>query len=184
MHCMPETRIWTRACEASAFVKDVEGLLITAAQCYIPLRRVRPLIRISKLCTRKYSYYAYMICLGSKDAFTFAKTVIIFYSSRYLNTTLKTLVQQPRPYNEYPETIAYFDKCKHSLSFPSQSIQTLWIIRHAFYISYDDIPMYISQIYFILLLTIVSTTRMYRGLHYLHDIAGSILIANILCIFI
>lgn len=168
---------------AAVFVKDVEGLFITAMQWWIPHHHVRPLIRISKLCTKKHTYYAYMILLLYNTPPIFVRTVATFYLSRSLNTALKSIARQPRPYNEYPATIAYFDKRKQSRSFPSQSIQTLWIVRCAFQRSAIQGEVLI-QIYFVLIMLAVSLTRMYRGLHYMHDIVGSILIANTLCMLI
>ena len=161
-------------------VRDLEGLTITALQCVAPPRAMWRIVYVTKACTSKHAYWSYMLLLLGHYPSIGVQTAGLFYLSRRLNTVLKHLVRQPRPYNEYPHMILYFKKRKRSLSFPSQSVQSLWIIRDAVgrMPTRHALPM---LVYFTAVLAGVCLTRMYRGLHYPHDFLFSLLLAQALC---
>ena len=70
---------------------------------------------------------------------------------------------------------------KKSYSFPSQSVQSIYII----YYNYKNLcNNYIIDGYFTFILLLLIITRLYRGLHYCHDMLFSIIFAHYLCKFI
>ncbi len=138
-----------------------------------------PIIKLSKLLTRTKSYYFYFVILAYCDKYRLPKILIVFYTGRYINSYLKSVVKQQRPYNDYPSKIKYFKKQKQSYSFPSQSIQSIYII----YNSYKRLcSNYIIDLYFWFILILLIITRLYRGLHYLHDMLFSLILAHVLCV--
>ena len=150
-------------------------------QTYLPTEAITPIISISKNLTRTKNYYIYFLILFYCNPYKFPKMFIIFYISRSLNTIIKNLVKQNRPYNDYPTFITYYKKKKDSYSFPSQSVQTMYII----YKSYNQLcSNYLIDLYFGFVLFILILTRLYRGLHYIHDIIFSIIMALVLFYFL
>ena len=175
-------RWYTPLSDAVIFVRDVETLLITVAQCWIPYRAVRPWIRWCKRCTTRRAYWAYMLWVACVDARLGVRTIVGFYLSRSVNAGLKHACDQARPYNAYPITVTFFGKRKRSPSFPSQSVQTMWFMRCAMHraVSGHMAPWLVWQGYFVFVVAILACTRLYRGLHYPHDMLGSLLLAHAL----
>lgn len=145
----------------------------------IPYEKFKFFIKLSKNLTKQKYYYIYFFIILYYDTFLFIKCIITFYISRYINLDIKGSIKQERPYNEYPNQIRWFKKQKYSYSFPSQSIQTICIIYFT-YIEYCN-SIFIHM-YFLFIIALLAITRMYRGLHYLHDILLSIWFAYILYI--
>jgi hypothetical protein len=136
------------------------------------------IIKISKFLTKSKSYYIYFAILFYCDYLLFPKVMFIFYISRIINTKIKNIVKQNRPYNDYPDKIKFFKKRKDSYSFPSQSVQCMYII----YYSYKKLcNVYWIDVYFYTIIILLIITRLYRGLHYLHDTIFSLLISKLLC---
>lgn len=146
---------------------------------------IEPLIKLTKTCTRRSAYVAYVAALvGACPRSRYAELAVAFVCSRRLNEWLKKTVRQRRPYCEFPATVAYFKKKKASHSFPSQSVQTLCVAWCAFVDSPDpDGPLgrflvRLGTYYFAALMMLVAVVRIYRGLHYPHDVVAAVLIAR------
>lgn len=159
------------------FISNSEANLMNFVQQKIDYERMYPLIKISKILTKKYTYYFYFSLIFFQDIYRGLICVIFFNLVRQLNIFLKYRIVQRRPYNRYPDKISFYKKRKETLSFPSQSIQSCLIIYTLIYHYY---PYYLVKYYFTFLLTILATTRIYRGLHYPHDILISYLFARLL----
>ena len=139
------------------------------------------IIKLSKYLTRTKSYYVYFAILLYCNTTKFLRMIMVFYLGRGINTLIKNQVKQNRPYNDYPKLIKYFKKQKKSYSFPSQSVQSIYII----YYNYKNLcNNYIIDAYFTFILLLLIITRLYRGLHYCHDMLFSIIFADYLCKFI
>ena len=136
-----------------------------------------PIIKISKFLTRKYSYYFYFGLILLKDIYGGLLLIVFFNLVRQFNIFLKGQVRQARPYNMFPELITYYKRQKHTLSFPSQSIQSCLVISTLMTHYY---PYYFVSLYFNSCLSMLALTRIYRGLHYPHDIIISYLFASYL----
>ena len=150
---------------------------------------VEPLVRLTKACTRRGAYAAYAtVLLGACARTRYAELALAFVLSRRLNEGLKKWANQPRPYVEFPGQVSYFKKRKMSFSFPSQSVQTLAIAYCAFHDYPVDVPLTyygsivrsIGSCYVAALIFLVAIVRIYRGLHYPHDVIVSLLIARTL----
>jgi hypothetical protein len=168
--------------------KDVESLVNTGLQYLMPRTAMQACIAFSKICTKRYAYFVYMGVVCSVHPLLGGQTIMLFYLSRQVVMVLKHVVRQGRPYNEYPTSILYFHKRKHTYSFPSQSVVSLGIVRLAvgrcmtlaavaapppFWFAWTDA-------YFTVVLVAVALTRIYRGLHYVHDMLCSALLARVL----
>ena len=145
----------------------------------IPYKNFKYIIKLSKNLTKRKYYFIYFFIILYYNTYLFIKCIITFYISRYINILIKNTIKQKRPYNEYPNQIKWFKKQKTSYSFPSQSIQTICIIYFAFI---ENCNYIFIHIYFLFIIMLLTVTRMYRGLHYLHDILLSIWFAYILYI--
>mmetsp|Transcript_15215 Transcript_15215/g.20125 ORF Transcript_15215/g.20125 Transcript_15215/m.20125 type:complete len:214 (-) Transcript_15215:3399-4040(-) len=161
-------------------------IVLRPIQKCISYEKASGIVRLSKVCTRKSAYVILTIILALVlPRARYAEIVISFLVSRKLNDYLKETIKQPRPYVSFPHLVKYFGKRKLSYSFPSQSVQTLslavWIFRQ---LSLQEENFFISLIafccmgYFIAATFLVASVRMYRGLHYPHDIFSSILLAR------
>lgn len=146
---------------------------------------MEPLIKLTKTCTRRSAYLAYGAALvGACPRSRYAELVVAFVCSRRLNEWLKKTVRQPRPYCEFPATVAYFKKKKASHSFPSQSVQTLCVAWCALVDSPEPdgagalFLVRLGTYYFAALMMLVGAVRIYRGLHYPHDVVAAVLIAR------
>lgn len=145
----------------------------------IPYKKFKYIIKLSKKLTKRKYYFIYFLIILYYDTYLFIKCIITFYISRFINLSIKNTIKQKRPYNEFPNEINWYKKQKNSYSFPSQSIQTICIIYFAFIENCNSI---FIHIYFLFIIFLLSITRMYRGLHYLHDILLSIWFAYIIYI--
>jgi membrane-associated phospholipid phosphatase len=148
---------------------------ITILQKYCSPRYINPLVKIGKLFTNKSRQNIWLILLSLYDKDLFIKIFIPLMVSREVGAFIKNKIKINRPYVDYSNTIVCFKKKKYeSYSFPSQSNLNLATIYYTLdYHNYLNI--YLSILYYFLI-SITSITRMYRGLHYPHDI----LISNIL----
>jgi hypothetical protein len=153
----------------------LEAKLIKKCQQVISYSDMYPIIKISKLLTKRKNYYIYFGLILLKDIYVGILTIIYFNIIRQFNIYIKNLVKQDRPYNMFPDEICYYTKKKNTLSFPSQSIQSWVIVYNIIYYYY---PYYYVKLYSILCLSILGFTRIYRGLHYPHDIIISYLFAS------
>jgi len=151
-------------------LRNWESQIVTKIQSLILTQTALPYIHFSKKITKTNRYYIYLGGLLFFDITIFWKTVVIFYLSRFLTLILKNYLKQPRPYNSYNE-IRYLSKPKTSYSFPSQSMVSAVIVYH----SYRRIGLgWISDYYFGFIMMLLSITRIYRGLHYPHDMIVSL----------
>mmetsp|Transcript_10831 Transcript_10831/g.32579 ORF Transcript_10831/g.32579 Transcript_10831/m.32579 type:complete len:226 (-) Transcript_10831:370-1047(-) len=161
------------------------------ARCVIaPLQRaasyesMEPLVKLTKACTRRGAYAAYgAVVLGACPRKRYAELAVAFVVSRRVNEALKQWASQARPYVEFPGTVAYFKKRKLSHSFPSQSVQTLCVAWCAFHNDEDSWSGSVRRFgsyYVALLICLVAVVRVYRGLHYPHDVLCSLAIARAL----
>ena len=155
--------------------------LIILLQSSFDYENMQYVIRISKYLTKTKSYYIYFGILCYCNYVILPRVLLTFYISRYINTKIKYKIKQKRPYNDFPELIKYYKKRKDSYSFPSQSTQSIYII----YYSYNtSCSYYFIDLYFWSILVLLMFTRLYRGLHYLHDMLFSLLFANVMCMLI
>lgn len=152
--------------------------IIILLQSTLDYEYMQYVIKISKFLTRTKSYYIYFIVLCYCNYTILPRVILTFYLSRYINTKLKYKVKQQRPYNDFPEVIKFFKKQKNSYSFPSQSTQSIYIIYYSYKSSCSN---YIIDLYFWSILLLLIFTRLYRGLHYLHDMVFSLVFSNIMC---
>ena len=159
-------------------IYNLEALLISWYQNCIPYRYIYPIIKLSKLLTKRYTYYLYFIIIAINNWYLVIFGYIVFLLIRYFNIVIKHCVCQQRPYNKYPTLIRYFRRQKNSYSFPSQSTQSITYIYH---IMYDLYPSIYTTIYFMGIILLLLLTRTYRGLHYPHDIIVSYLFTISIC---
>ena len=159
------------------YISDLEAELISKYQQSIDYDNIYPIIKISKVLTKRYCYYIYFSFIFIQNFKHGIYFCIYFNSVRALTNIIKNNIRQIRPYNKYPDTINYYKKRKDSLSFPSQSIQSTVTI---YYILYYYYPFRITQIYFNSIIGMLFCTRIFRGLHYPHDMLVSYLIASLL----
>ena len=93
--------------------------------------------------------------------------------SHNIRSLIKLYTKCLRPYNKYPNLIKYYYKKKKSYSFPSQSVINISVIYNTI-CNYNIINNVNTNIYFHIfyysLLFSLAITRLYRGLHYPHDI--------------
>lgn len=160
-----------------SMITELEANLINQFQQLFSYQQMFPLIKTSKILTKKYSYYFYFSLILFQDIYRGLIAIIFFNLVRQFNIFLKSKIIQRRPYNCYPDKIQFYKKRKETLSFPSQSIQSCLIIYSILYCYY---PYFSLKYYFNFLLTILAVTRIYRGLHYPHDILISYLFARLL----
>ena len=76
-----------------------------------------PFIKISKFLTRKTFYFIYLLIIVYCNPSKILSIIFSFYISRLLNTILKNLLKQERPYNKYPYKIKYYKKKKIAIHF-------------------------------------------------------------------
>jgi len=158
--------------EAAVVIGPLQGAAAYAS--------VEPLVKVTKACTRRGAYAMYgAVLLGSCPRSRYAELAAAFVLSRRANEALKAWVSQPRPYVEFPEAVTFFKKRKLSHSFPSQSVQTLCIALCAFRDNGDGLSRAASY-YVAALIFLVAVVRVYRGLHYPHDVLASLLIGRAL----
>jgi len=160
--------------------------VIAPLQRAVEFEHAEPLIKLTKVCTRRGAYAAYAAAfLGACPRSRYAELVVAFVVSRRLNEWLKKTVAQPRPYVEFPEDVVFFKKRKTSHSFPSQSVQTLTIAWCAFV---DPAPgqqalvLCLCSWYVAALIALVAVVRVYRGLHFPHDVLVSFVVARTLVV--
>ena len=139
----------------------------------VAFSQVLPYIYLSKQTTKTRRYYVYLFGLGWFQPWIGVITTASLYLGRLVTNQVKLWVQQPRPYNSYSE-VEFLLRQKHTYSFPSQSTMSamtcLLGYRRAGYGWW-------SNYYFGVLLFILGTTRVYRGLHYPHDLVASMALA-------
>ncbi|KAJ1456320.1 hypothetical protein M885DRAFT_517806 [Pelagophyceae sp. CCMP2097] len=166
-------------------LKRVEAKVsIAVLQRFISYDAVEPVVKLTKLLTRRSAYATYAAALlGACSAQRCAELAIAYLLSRKLNGRLKRWASQPRPYVEYPADVLHYKKRKSSNSFPSQSIQTLCITLCAFMDCRagglaDVWAATVGVWYLSMLIATVAIIRIFRGLHYPHDILASMTIAR------
>lgn len=145
------------------------------------------IVYFNKYLTCLKSMYLYLSIILYYDFYLFLYMISSLYSSRTTNYYIKNYFKKARPYNRNPLYIKYFNKKKESYSFPSQSILNISVFYNTiyYYNEYNTYSWFIffQYSYYILLLSL-SITRMYRGLHYPHDIIISYLYGLFLVQFI
>ena len=162
-------------------VKKMEAMwIIKPLQGMASYETVEPVVKMTKAATRKGAYVAYgAVLVGACPRARYAELALAFVVSRRVNETLKKWISQPRPYVEFP-SVNYFKKRKLSHSFPSQSVQTLCIAWCAFHDMDGGSIRTFGSAYVAILIFFVAIVRIYRGLHYPHDVLCSLLIARAL----
>lgn len=161
---------------------NIELYTIHLLQKYIHPYYIFILVSYIKYLTSFNSISVYLSIALYYDIYLFMYIVFALCISRKTNYYIKNYYKKQRPYNRNPEYITYYKKRKYSYSFPSQSILNISIIYNTIYyynlykFSYNKYIWYecISYIYYILFV-LLSITRMFRGLHYPHDIIISYL---------
>lgn len=136
---------------------------------------IQPIIYVSKYTTKVKSYYIYFSILFLTDLKIAITSYFLFFLLRYTVNMIKHTVCQQRPYNKYPQIIQWYKKHKLSYSFPSQSMCCINLISHAYQIVYEY---NLIKIYFRTVMWILALTRIFRGLHYIHDLIISIMISD------
>lgn len=142
--------------------------------------QVEPMVKLTKTLTRRSAYAVY--CAAAFAACSRARFLqlgVAYVVSRRLNEILKKAILQPRPYCEFSDDVTFFRKKKSSQSFPSQSVQTLAIAWYAFADQNHHIVVKFCAWYIAALIALVALVRIYRGLHYPHDIAASVFVARV-----
>lgn len=143
--------------------------IIQYLQSNISYSYIKPLISFNKYSTSKKCILSFTGLFILFDIKLFTKLSIGLFLSRTSNHYIKYYFKADRPYNKYPNKIKFYKKKKKlSYSFPSQSIQNITII---YYIC--NPANYIFIYYYWYLIIMIGLTRMFRGLHYLHDIIFS-----------
>ena len=160
-------------------IKNIQAYYIWMFQCYYKYENVYKYIKLSKILTKTNRYYIYFLIILYYNYLLFVKTLILFYSSRIINTFIKNKIKQKRPYNEFSQ-IKYYHKHKISYSLPSQSIQSILIVYNSFKIIFNTI---FIDIYFCFIVGLLCITRIFRGLHYPHDFIISWMITNTIIFF-
>ena len=155
---------------------DLEVAFINLLQ-KIDYKYVVYILKLSKLLTKNRIYllsillYDYVVCIN---------TIISYYMARILVTLIKNVCKQERPYNKHQDKIKYFKKQKSSYCYPSQSVVSTCIIYYNLRGVVNSIYL---DYYFYMLLTLLTFTRSYRGLHYLHDILSSVILSKLVYTF-
>jgi membrane-associated phospholipid phosphatase len=157
-------------------VRDWESTGIVQFQTHIPTQVALPYIYFSKKITKTNRYYVYLLGLLYQNPKIFSETVLVFYLCRTVTNCIKMYLKQPRPYNSYTN-IRYLTKHKTSYSFPSQSMMSAVIVYHA----YQRVGLgWISNYYFGSIILLLAITRIYRGLHYPHDMVVSLVLGYLI----
>ena len=157
---------------------NCELYIIHVLQKYLILNHVNCVSSYNKYLTSLNSIILYLSFILYHDTNLFMYIVLSLYTSRTTNRYIKNYCKKERPYNRNPGYIKYFIKRKQSYSFPSQSILNISVFYNTlyYYNVYNDYVWFnlISYVYYLLFASL-SITRMYRGLHYPHDIIISYL---------
>ena len=154
---------------------------ILIIQYLVSYENMTQIIFWSKRLTKVKSYYFYFGILALGNYTIAIYTYIVFFIQRYIVNFMKYLVCQERPYNKYPNTIKWFKKHNTSYSFPSQSVACLTLIYNSYILVF---PYYIVDLYFYIILGLLFWTRLYRGLHYVHDLLFSLILGNVFSIVV
>ena len=153
----------------------LECIFIQSYQHSVSFKKLTPLVKISKCLTRKHMYFFYLLIIFANNYYSFLQASLTFYLFREINTMIKTRMKQLRPYNYFPDQIRYYQKQKASYSFPSQSVQSITTVYYFINLCY---PYFMVDLYFGSILTMLYFTRIYRGLHYPHDIIITYVLTN------
>lgn len=155
------------------FIK-YELLIIFKIQHYFKYNDLSLLIYTTKYLTTKNNIFIFITFVFIKDFIIGSKLICGIILSRTSNYYIKNYYKALRPYNKFPGAIKYFKKKKkYSYSFPSQSIQNITII----YYIICPTNYYIILLYWFVISSL-SITRLYRGLHYPHDIVFSYILCK------
>lgn len=174
---------------------NVELYVIYILQKYLNSDYIFTIINYNKYLTSIISIRLYLIFIFYYDMYLCLYIIYTLYISRKTNYYIKNYFKKERPYNRNPEYITYYKKRKYSYSFPSQSILNICVIYNTicYYNNYNSYHyeqyiwfQFINYMYYILFISL-SITRMYRGLHYPHDIIisyiyGIFIVNLLLCI--
>jgi membrane-associated phospholipid phosphatase len=145
------------------------------------------IVYFNKYLTCIKSMNLYLSIILYYDFYLFLYMISTLYCSRTTNYMIKNYYKKTRPYNRNPLYIKYFNIRKQSYSFPSQSILNISVFYNTiyYYNIYNNTYLFIYfKLWYYLLLISLSITRMYRGLHYPHDIIISYLYGLFLVKFI
>jgi membrane-associated phospholipid phosphatase len=152
-------------------------------QKYLVSSYIFDIVSYNKYLTSFNSISLYLSIVLYYDIYLFIYIILTLTTSRTTNRYIKDYCKKERPYNRNPGYIQYFIKRKQSYSFPSQSILNISVLYNSiyyynkvYYENYINSTWFcmISFIYYMLFISL-SITRMYRGLHYPHDIIISYL---------
>lgn len=114
-------------------------------------------------------------CVNKKQAFRFT---IFFLLSSYINSVIKGATGRSRPAEDRVK-ILYNESTRGTTSFPSghaQGTASLW-----FYAAYYLKKMWLTILAVVIIL-LVSTSRLYLGLHYPIDVIAGIALAGVILI--
>lgn len=157
---------------------NCELYTIHILQKYLILNQVNYVSSLNKYLTSRNSIILYLSFIFYHDVNLFIYIVLSLYTSRTTTHYIKNYCKKERPYNRNPGYIKYFIKRKYSYSFPSQSILNISVFYNSiyYYNIYNEYLwfQFMTYIYYMLFISL-SITRMYRGLHYPHDIIISYL---------
>ena len=153
---------------------------INGLQNSIKYNNIIIIIKYTKYITRKWNVLYFIFVTLYFNWLLSIKLGLGIFISRTSNYYIKNYYKAERPYNRFPEVIKYYKKKKKlSYSFPSQSIQNITVL---YYIYQPN--MYIIQLLYWFIFMTISITRIFRGLHYPHDILFSYLYAYFISILI
>ena len=123
---------------------------------------------------QKWIYFFFIIFLPIKLS---SKILISIIIARYIILNIKKKIKIKRPFI-YNKNLKFTGKRKDkSYSFPSMSIVGITILYGNLSNNYNNI--FINNLYYFIFL-FVSITRIFRGLHYFHDILISWIIGKII----
>jgi membrane-associated phospholipid phosphatase len=172
---------------------QAEARLIHVLQRVIgpPANHARLLRGLKLFTSPNYIQYQVLLFFLFVD-FRFAFRIYVgLEMSRAVNRVAKWMYRVPRPFKTFSFLRNDSKKNKGaSFSFPSMSVQNITLIYQSLWLQFGAaidgtvrIPGFAGLV-FVAILSAVSVTRMYRGLHYLHDIAMSYLIGTALMIIL
>jgi hypothetical protein len=157
-----------------------ELLIIYKLQNYFDYNQLKHIIKTTKIFTNKRSIFFFVFIALLYDYMVCIKLIIGIGISRTSNFYIKNSIRSLRPYNKYPRIIKYYKKKKKlSYSFPSQSIQNVTVVYYIFNQQY-----YLITLFYWYIMIAISLTRMFRGLHYPHDIIFSYLYSYFIALFL
>lgn len=155
----------------------VEAYLINFIQIILghPIK-YKKIIKLTKIFTSlKYQKFILIILLFILPINKSTKLIIFYYYSRKFILIIKNKFKLRRPFVRFP-FIKYYGKRKDkSYSFPSTGILSITIIYGNLinFFNFNNYSLY-------LLIFLVGFSRIFRGIHYFHDILISYLLGNLI----